>query len=196
MSQRTAVLIDNGYLHPLIRDQFNDVSLDYLKLSTELCKGSSRFRTYIYDCLPYRNEPPTAKENERFSKAQNFYYALSAFPAFEIRLGRLRPRGNTFVQKGVDVMLAIDMIRLSAKHVVDRIALVSGDSDFVPAVQAAKDEGIFVTLYHSQTRRPELLWRACDERYPIDRGLIDRCLVQMQNVPSSSGGLATQDARG
>lgn len=195
MSQLTAVLIDNGYLHALMRDEFNDVRLDYLKFSMELCKGCPRFRTYIYDCLPYRNEPPTTKDKERYSKAHKFYESLSAFPAFEIRYGRLRPRGNTFLQKGVDVMLAIDMYRLSAKHVVDRIALVSGDADFVPAVQAAKDEGIFVTLYHSALRRPDLLWRACDERYPIDQGLIDRCLAQTSNTPPPSDGFAAQDAK-
>lgn len=45
-------------------------------------------------------------------------------------------------QKGVDIRLGIDIIHLAYKKLVDRIILISGDSDFVPAAKIARREGI------------------------------------------------------
>lgn len=45
-------------------------------------------------------------------------------------------------QKGVDMRIAIDISSLAFKKQVDRIILISGDSDFVPASKQARREGI------------------------------------------------------
>ncbi len=49
-------------------------------------------------------------------------------------------------QKGVDVKMALDVAALAYKRLVDRIILVTGDSDFVPAAKLARREGIDVVL--------------------------------------------------
>ncbi len=45
-------------------------------------------------------------------------------------------------QKGVDIRIGLDIASLSYKKQVNRIILVSGDSDFVPAAKLARREGI------------------------------------------------------
>lgn len=45
-------------------------------------------------------------------------------------------------QKGVDMRIGVDISSLSFKKQVDRIVLISGDSDFVPAAKQARREGI------------------------------------------------------
>lgn len=45
-------------------------------------------------------------------------------------------------QKGVDMRIGIDIASMSIKHLVDRIILIAGDSDFVPAAKMARREGI------------------------------------------------------
>lgn len=45
-------------------------------------------------------------------------------------------------QKGVDMRIGIDIASLAFKKQVDRIILISGDSDFVPAAKQARREGI------------------------------------------------------
>jgi uncharacterized LabA/DUF88 family protein len=45
-------------------------------------------------------------------------------------------------QKGVDMRIGLDIAALSFKRLVDRIILISGDSDFVPAAKVARREGI------------------------------------------------------
>lgn len=49
-------------------------------------------------------------------------------------------------QKGVDMRIGIDISTLTLKKQVDKIILISGDSDFVPAAKLARREGIIFTL--------------------------------------------------
>ena len=45
-------------------------------------------------------------------------------------------------QKGVDMRIGVDISSLAYKQQVNQIILISGDSDFVPAVKQARREGI------------------------------------------------------
>lgn len=45
-------------------------------------------------------------------------------------------------QKGVDMKIGLDIATLAYKKLVDRIILISADSDFVPAAKLARIEGI------------------------------------------------------
>lgn len=50
------------------------------------------------------------------------------------------------VQKGVDIKLGIDIASLAYKRLVDKVVLITGDSDFVPAAKLARREGLDVVL--------------------------------------------------
>nr|DAT21224.1 MAG TPA: hypothetical protein [Caudoviricetes sp.] len=49
-------------------------------------------------------------------------------------------------QKGVDMKIGVDIASLAYKQQVDKIILISGDSDFVPAAKLARREGIDFVL--------------------------------------------------
>lgn len=49
-------------------------------------------------------------------------------------------------QKGVDTKLGLDMAWITFCHVAERVIIVTGDSDFVPAIKAARRNGVQVTL--------------------------------------------------
>ena len=49
-------------------------------------------------------------------------------------------------QKGVDMRIGLDIASLAYKRLVDRIVLISGDSDFVSAAKVARREGIDFVL--------------------------------------------------
>jgi uncharacterized LabA/DUF88 family protein len=64
-------------------------------------------------------------------------------------------------QKGVDMRIGLDIASLTMKRHADVIVLVSGDSDFVPAMKFARREGaqvFLVTFGHGI--RPEMLEHA------------------------------------
>ena len=49
-------------------------------------------------------------------------------------------------QKGVDMRIGLDIATLAIKHTVEALVLVTGDSDFVPAMKLARKEGLRVYL--------------------------------------------------
>lgn len=49
-------------------------------------------------------------------------------------------------QKGVDIKLGVDIATLAIKKQVDKIILIAGDSDFVPAAKLARVEGVDFVL--------------------------------------------------
>lgn len=49
-------------------------------------------------------------------------------------------------QKGVDMKIGLDVAWLSSKAIVERIILVTADSDFIPAMKFARREGVQVIL--------------------------------------------------
>jgi uncharacterized LabA/DUF88 family protein len=66
----------------------------------------------------------------------------------KIKLEDLKEGGITYEmkQKGIDIKIGVDISTLALKQFVDKIILVSGDSDFVPAAKLARREGIDFVL--------------------------------------------------
>jgi uncharacterized LabA/DUF88 family protein len=67
------------------------------------------------------------------------------------------------------------MVQLAAKQNIDEAILLAGDSDFIPAVTAAKSDGVLVRLYHGQ-RPHSNLWQEIDERTEITQSLVQSIL--------------------
>lgn len=174
---RIAILIDAGYLNKVLSDEITikPSRIDHSKLAPHIVSKINPnldiLRTYYYHCLPYQSNPPTDDERNRFSKMQRFFQLLEEFPSFEVRLGKLQRKGvegaYQYEQKQIDVLLSIDLVELSATRQITHAALIAGDSDFCPAVQVAKRNGVSVWLVHGQNPHREL-WRMADDRILID----------------------------
>jgi uncharacterized LabA/DUF88 family protein len=91
-----------------------------------------------------------------------------------VRLGKLQKIGNQFKQKRIDIWMAVDLVRMSESGQIEKAILITGDSDLVPAIEAAKDAGAVVVLYYSPNARHDQLLQVCDERYEITRNLIEK----------------------
>lgn len=168
---------------------FNLPKIDYEALSNKLCEGTERIRTYYYDCEPYLSKFPTPEEENRRKEAGRFFDKLRFLKRFEVRLGRLQKIGGEYKQKGVDVLMSVDLVKLASSRTVDMAILVTGDSDFVPAIKASKEinPGMVVVVYYS--KQPPMyvhreLLQACDESHEIAKELIDS--VKKDGSPESS----------
>ncbi len=66
----------------------------------------------------------------------------------EITADQLTERDVVYdtVQKGVDMKLGIDIASIAYKKLADRVVLITGDCDFVPAAKLARREGLDVVL--------------------------------------------------
>jgi len=153
-------------------------------LSSRLAAPDDLLRTYYYHCMPYQSNPPTKDEAERFGSMQRFCSRLTRLDRFQVRLGQLAYRGDNaqgeriFIQKRVDILLGVDLVLLSARHAIERAGLLVGDSDFLPAVHAAKNEGVLVHLYHGGPKNPPHhdLWEAADDRTQLDQAFVNSIL--------------------
>lgn len=177
MAERAALFIDGAYLQRVVADEFGGDRIDIGALAKAMAGETDILRTYYYHCMPYQSSQPSREESERYAASRRFYTALELLPRFEVRLGRLEFRGNRadgspiFEQKRVDILLGVDMVQLAAKGHIQQAALLAGDSDFIPAVTAAKSEGVLVRLFHGSSCHFDLQL-AADERVKLDQSLI------------------------
>lgn len=185
--RRVAVFIDGGYLGKCVASQVPGSRIDYEALVKYVIGSDSPLvRAYYYDCLPYISNTPTEEEKERLAKKMGFLGYLEQIPRVQVRSGKVKPKAITgeamvdgrmrsvtirdFQQKGVDVALAVDLVRLASKGRIDVACIMTGDSDFVPVIDIVKDEGVLVRLFYCAgwNVAPDL-WRAVDERVEITR---------------------------
>ena len=170
-----AIFIDGGYLSKILENDFRGQRLDYKNFISMLThfSGAFRLRTYYYDCMPYQNNE---EGRQKYANKSKFIHALNrGVPRFEFRKGRLRRSSSgRYEQKGIDVLLGIDMVRLCSKGQIRVVVLVTGDSDLVPAVQACKDEGAIVQLYYSSRSASDELLNVCDGLYEINEDLLNK----------------------
>lgn len=172
MNNRAAVFIDGAYLTKILDVDFGKPKIDLSKFSDILCGDYERLRTYYYNCMPYQTCPPTEEERRRYAAMDKFVYTLKKLPRFEVKLGRLECIGGEFIQKRVDIALAVDMVRLSCGRMIGKAIIVTGDSDFVPAIEASKESGVVVILYYSPSSIHDELLLAVDESVIISEELI------------------------
>lgn len=180
-----AIFIDGGYFDRVSRD-CGSPRIDFGKLSSILAKPHELLRTYYYHCLPYMGPMPSEEDQTRYDNKQRFFTALTRLNRFEVREGKLEYRGTDkeserpiFEQKRVDIYLGVDLVMLATKQRIHRAILVTGDSDFLPAIRAAKNEGVLIHLYHGTgPQQPHKdLWEEADERTVITPELLQSFLL-------------------
>jgi uncharacterized LabA/DUF88 family protein len=173
-SDRVIVFIDGGYLQKCTSDQGN---LDIPKFVEKLVASRRLMRTYYYTA-EIKN-PPDSYWREQRSNQQRYLDALTHQPYIEVRRGHLKFSQNRgryeATQKGVDVLLALDMLRFALKGNYDTATLVSGDGDFAEIVRMVKDEGKRVEVAATANSLAPGLKAICDHWIPIDDLLLDGC---------------------
>ena len=153
MPDRSAIFVDEAYFSLLVREEFPGTRIDYRLLPVKLSEGTDLLRTYLYASLPYQSNSPTPEERAMLSGRRQFFSRVQLLPRYTVQLGRTERRtywdGSFYYQqKRVDILLAVDLVKLSADGHIQQAIVLAGDSDFIPAVAAAKSEGVVVKLYH------------------------------------------------
>jgi len=120
-------------------------------------------RIYYYDA-PLRQE----WDQKRYSYQQQFFQRLRSQNNIELRLGRLQGRYPNIVEKGVDVMLSVDLIRFARNDSFDCGILLTADADYIPAIQLVKDMGKTVCNAYFPNRASFHIRNHADRFLPID----------------------------
>ena len=175
------IFIDGSNLYHSLKNYFGRTDLDIEKFCRKLLGLRWLTRIYYYNARVGQREEP-----ERYRQQQLFFAGVNAIPYCELRLGRLVYTNWPTVppyEKGIDVQLATDMVAHSFKNNFDTAILVAGDSDYVGAIQAVKDNGkhVVVALFgKSGTSRQ--LRTVADSVITINRRLLSNCWKSQANL--------------
>ncbi len=181
---RAVIFIDGEYVRKIFKKQGINVDTPkFVRKVLELSHIEEKdlLRVYFYTSAPYQPTNPTVEEKARYRNFQRFEEFLKKQDSFEIKMGRTEKRdNNVYEQKMVDVLLSIDLVELSAKAKIESAVLIAGDSDFVPAMKKAKDNGVRVYLCCSSNKNEYHinLWNEADKRILIDKSIMKECSVK------------------
>ena len=165
------VFIDGQYVRRILIDMFRDEVLDYGILVDEVRKLTSYgalypqlIRAYYYDAVPDRNEI------EKWEKQEAYLQRIRSLDCFELRLGRAkRSSREPLKQKGVDTLIAIDMLSKAYENHYDVAVLISGDDDFLDLVKAVKNTGKQVFGVFSEKKTSSDLKDSFDKRFDLEK---------------------------
>jgi len=166
--KRTMIFIDGGYFRKFLEDMVNEgcfrkfldkgLTSESIKKPEIIAYGLSVLlfeivnkinasiyhheiiRVYYYDGKSLE-DPEFRKKDDFFNLIKNNFGLLQTTIPFEMKFGRLiksskdeKPR-----QKGVDVLLSVDIVAKAFLDHYDEAVIVAGDDDFLDAVTSVKD---------------------------------------------------------
>lgn len=142
------------------------------------CPTEEILRVLYYDCAPYSGtlRLPVSGSKKRIENSDRWLKDLSRKDLFAVRRGVLKfrgfrpknipvPGGNgvalqdddcepIYEQKGVDMRIGLDIALYSQSRSVDRIALVTNDTDCIAAMKHARKSGIQMILIKAEACNP------------------------------------------
>jgi len=180
--ERVMVFVDGSNFYRCLKQEFGRHRIDFLALGKKLAGQRKLIRIYYYNTVVCRED-----DEKRYKDQQRFLERLRSVPYLQLQLGRLEKRGNTVVQKGVDVKIATDMLRFAYSNALDTAILVSGDSDFVPVVNAVKDLGKHVENAFVRSGQSRQLRQTCDRFILLDADFLEGCWIE-QGPKKDAGG--------
>lgn len=167
--KKITVLIDGGHLRTYLKHANKPVTADYIEkvgLASALATEEI-VRILYYDCALFNGTTklPVSRTPQTHSQSTPLLHDLSQKDLFAVRKGVLKFRGYVikknhqpsnppvdadfvpkFQQKGVDMRIGLDMATIAANRSVELIALMTNDTDCIPAMKLARRAGIQVAL--------------------------------------------------
>ena len=197
--ERVAIFIDGSNFYHGLKACISNTKVDFSKFSQLLCGGRELVRAYYYNAPVNQQAFPDIYKDQ-----QRFFGSLKTVPYFVLKLGRLEKRTikvdkealiktfgedtaklilekwgeviTTYVEKGVDIDLATDMLRLAYNNAYDTAIIVTADGDFVSAVKGVKDMGKHVENANFSDGKGYHIRTACDRFIPLDKNFLKSCL--------------------
>lgn len=141
----------NGY------DMGHGVRIDYERLVQALTGDRDCRRAYFYGSYTEEGDP-----------SWSFFETLS-YGSFKVRRFPLKPVAGTFVEKGVDMNITLDLMLHSARNHLDTAIVVTGSSDYLPLVETVQDMGVRVEIAAFRESTSPRLIKSADRYVNIEQ---------------------------
>lgn len=143
---RAMIFIDGTNLVRRCRDCFSRSDIDYPKLFASLVGNADLVQAH-YCSAPYVRQ----HDERQYHEQMGLFNHLKRLPNTVLHLGRHEPCevkckvcGACYRisrEKGTDVSVATLLVTAAFRKQADRLILISGDTDFAPALETARSEG-------------------------------------------------------
>ena len=181
------IFIDGGYLRRLFVDLFGDDKIDFDMLRVDLMLiysdiwanpfDANLVRTYYYDGITDEKEKEHAQQREYFDALRENYIFLDVVLGEAVKL----PDG-TFRQKGVDILMAVDVLTMAYQDHFDSGLFFLGDRDFIPLIEAVKSSGKKTFLFSYIEKVPKELIQTFDFRHGLDKTRLERWRIKNKKM--------------
>lgn len=135
---KSLVIFDGGNFYHCAKNLSPETHLtkfNYLKLA-EIIVGS-KYYNIEYCVGEVRREKGNLKSEELYSQQQALFYNLEQ-QKIKIKKGYILKYGKEYFEKGVDVQIAIDIVRGAIKREYSKCFIISSDTDIIPAILDAR----------------------------------------------------------
>lgn len=186
MAKKVIILIDGGYLRVKSTQADKQYKPAFIEKFALKCATEEEeiFRILYYDCAPYTGtvKLPVSGNTYTFTGNDAWLSELARKDLFAVRRGVLKFRGYKpkrtpvspagsptdadfdpdFEQKGVDMRIGLDIASYSANRCIERIVLVTNDTDCVPAMKYGRKAGLQTVIIELPNGKlaPELAMHA------------------------------------
>ena len=155
--ERVQIFVDGSNLYHALKSECGRVDLDYLKFAEMLTNGRKLIRLNLYVATfdPQRS-PKEAREQQRFIDD------VQKLPYINVKHKMLNYKDGIPYEKGIDILIAVDMVTQALWNYYDTSILVSGDGDFAPVLSKIKNSGKQVENVSFDSRRSKSLIESSD----------------------------------
>jgi len=198
--ERVTIFIDGSNFYHGLKANNCPTRIDFYKLS-KLLTGQQRslIRTYYYNAAYNQSDDPP-----EYASQLSFLTKLRKTSYLAVKLGRLekritkidqeilrqelgdkltkkfikifREKVTNYIEKGVDIAIASDMLKFAYSDSYDTAMLISGDGDFVSALEGVQNLGKHVENAYFNKGHSIYLRETCDRFISLTSNSIKKCL--------------------
>lgn len=150
------LFVDQENLRNGANEYDEDYEYDFVKLRDVLCDDYYIVRSYWFASWHPESGRPT-----------NFYTALQR-EGFRLTDSPRVERGGTYIEKGVDITLATEMLAHAFQDSYDTAVLVSGDQDYRRVIEYIQDRGKRVVVAGWENSSLSKIQNQADEFVTLD----------------------------
>ena len=169
--ERAMVFVDLMNLYKSLESLGVNTNVNYHKLALKLAEPHRR----LIRCYVFTGTYDQVREPDKYAAQVRFFNRVHGMPFVTLKTRPLLFRAGEYVQKGVDTLIATDMVSMAFLNHYDIAFLVSGDGDLAPAVEAVKAAGKQIIVAAFQRSRSLAVGQAADHEVVLTADFFEGC---------------------
>jgi len=181
---RLIVVIDGTNLKGALDSRQISTHINYRQLAIEIAKkipvGHFTERWALERVVYVTASPIQSHNRERFERWRHFEAMIRRQERVQLKLGRLEGGPGRVYEKGVDILVAIELLAGAFKDQYDVAIIISGDGDFADVAKEVQGAGKFIFNAFFEFAKSYELSKAVNDFIPLDSIGWDRLRLARQ----------------